>query len=62
MIGDKSKFVSLNENKTGNVTFGNDEAGRIRGKGTIYLNNGRGKSSRCIVCRWSKRLLLLDVK
>ena len=34
----------MNENKTGNVTFDNEEAGRIRGKGTISLNNGRGKA------------------
>lgn len=41
---DKKKLVSLNENKTRNVTFGNDEAGRIIGKGTFYLNNGRVKA------------------
>jgi len=34
---------TIDENNTGNITFGNDEAGRIRGKGTISLNNGRRK-------------------
>lgn len=44
MIGDKNKFVSLDENKTRNITFNNDEAGRIKGKGIVSLNNGRGKA------------------
>lgn len=44
MIGDKRKFVSLDENITGNVTFDNDEGGRIRGNDTISLNNGRGSN------------------
>lgn len=43
MTWDKRNFISLNENKIGNVTFGNDGACRIRGKGTIILKNGRGK-------------------
>lgn len=44
MTGDKNKFLSLDENKTGNITFSNNEAGRIRGKGIVSLNNGRGKA------------------
>jgi hypothetical protein len=32
MTGDKSKFVTLSENKLGNVTFGNDAPGKIKGK------------------------------
>lgn len=44
MTGDKRKFVSLNENKIANVKFGNDEEGRISGKGTVCLNNRRGKA------------------
>jgi hypothetical protein len=44
MTGDKSKFLSLKESKSGNVTFGNDAPGKIRGKGIVSLSNGRGKS------------------
>ena len=44
MIGDKSKFLSLKESKSGNVTFGNDALGNIRGKGLVSLSNGRGKT------------------
>lgn len=43
MAKDKIKFVSLKENKTGKVTFDNDEAGKFRRKCTVRLNNGRGK-------------------
>ena len=44
MSGDKSKFLSLSENKSGNVTFGNDAPGKIKGKGMVKLSNGKGKS------------------
>jgi hypothetical protein len=44
MTGDKSKFLSLKENKLGSVTFGNDALGNIRGKGLVSLSNGRSKS------------------
>jgi hypothetical protein len=33
MTGDQSKFLTLSENKSGNVTFGNDAPGKIKGKG-----------------------------
>ena len=35
MSGDKSKFMSLSENKLGNVNFGNDAPGKIKGKGMV---------------------------
>ena len=44
MRGDKSKFLSLSENKSGNVTFGNDAPGKIKGKGMVKLSNGKGKA------------------
>ena len=44
MTGDKSKFMSLSENKSGNVTFGNDAPWKIKGKGMVKLSNGKGKS------------------
>jgi hypothetical protein len=44
MTGDKSKFLTLSENKSGNVIFGNDAPGKIKGKGMVSLSNGKGKS------------------
>lgn len=44
MARDKSKFLTLNGNKFGNVTFDNDALGKIMGKGRVSLNNGRGKA------------------
>ena len=44
MTGDKSKFLSLSEHQSGNVTFWNDGSGNIRGKGLVILNSGKGKA------------------
>jgi hypothetical protein len=44
MTRDKGKFLSLSERKSGNVTFGNDAPGKIKGKGMVIVNNGKGKS------------------
>jgi hypothetical protein len=44
MTGDKSKFLTLSERKSWNVTFGNDAPGKIKGKGMVSLSNGKGKS------------------
>jgi hypothetical protein len=44
MTGEKSKFLSLEENKSGNVTFGNDAPRKIRGKGLVSLSYGGGKA------------------
>jgi hypothetical protein len=44
MTRDKSKFLTLSENKSGNVTFGNDAPGKIKGKGMVSLSNSKGKS------------------
>jgi hypothetical protein len=44
MIGDKRKFLLLKENKSWNLTFGNDTLGKVRGIGLVSLSNGRSKS------------------
>jgi hypothetical protein len=44
MTREKSKFMSLSESKLGNVTFGNDALGKIKGKGMVSLSNGKGKT------------------
>jgi hypothetical protein len=44
MTGDKDNFLSISKRKIGNVTFGNDEPGKIKGKGMVGLSNCKGKS------------------
>jgi hypothetical protein len=44
MTGYKDKFLSISKRKTRNATFGNDEPGKIKGKGMVSLSNGKGKS------------------
>ena len=44
MTGDKEKFITLSEHKAGEVTFGNDAPGKVRGKGVVNLSNGKGKA------------------
>ena len=44
MTRDRSKFITLDEKKSGNVTFGNDKLGKIKGKGSVSIDNGRGKA------------------
>lgn len=58
MKWDKIKFVSLHENKNGNVTFRKDEEGRIRGNGTIMLHNVREKAQDALFVDGMKHNLL----
>jgi hypothetical protein len=44
MREDQSKFLTLKEEKGGNVTFGDNGSTRIVGKGTISLDNGKTKT------------------
>ena len=36
--------MSLTKSKSGNVTFGNDAQGKIKGTRMVKLSNGKGKS------------------
>lgn len=56
MTGDKRKFVSLSK-KEGNVSFGSG-SGRIAGKGTVTLINGKGKSQEALLVDGLKHNLL----
>jgi hypothetical protein len=58
MTGDKSKFLSLSESKLGNVTFGNDALGKIKGKGMVSLRNGKGKAQDVLLVDGLKHNLL----
>jgi hypothetical protein len=44
MTGDKSKFLTLSDRKSGNATFGNDAPGKIKGKEIVSLSNGKRKA------------------
>jgi hypothetical protein len=44
MTRDKDKFFSIIKIKIGYMTFGNDEPGKIKGKGMVSSSNSKGKS------------------
>jgi hypothetical protein len=58
MTGDKSKFLTLSDSKSGNVTFGNDAPGKIKGKGLVSLSNGKGKDQYVLFVEGLKHNLL----
>jgi hypothetical protein len=58
MTGDKGKFLSLSEIKSGSVTFGNDAPGKIKGKGMVSLSNGKGKAQDVLLVDGLKHNLL----
>ena len=58
MTGDKSKFLTLSESKSGNVTFGNDAPGKIKGKGMVSLSNGKGKAQDVLFVEGLKHIIL----
>jgi hypothetical protein len=58
MTGDKGKFLSLSESKSGTVTFGNDAPGKIKGKGMVSLSNGKGKAQDVLLVDGLKHNLL----
>jgi hypothetical protein len=58
MTGDKDNFMSISKTKIGNATFGNDEPGKIKGKGMVSLSNGKGKSQDVLLVDGLKHNLL----
>jgi hypothetical protein len=58
MTGDKGKFLSLSESKSGNVTFGNDAPGKIKGKWIVCLSHGKGKAQDVLLVDGLKHNLL----
>jgi hypothetical protein len=58
MMGDKGKFLSLSERKSGNVTFGNDAPGKTKGKRMVSLSNGKGKAQDVLLVDGLKHNLL----
>jgi hypothetical protein len=58
MTRDKSNFLTLSESESGNVTFGNDAPGKIKGKGMVSLSNGKGKAQDVMFVEGLKHNLL----
>jgi hypothetical protein len=58
MMGDKGKFLSLSERKSGSITFGNGAPGEIKGKGMVSLSNLKGKSQDVLLVNGLKHNLL----
>jgi len=56
MTGDRRKFISLSK-KEGNVSFGSG-TGKIAGRGTITLINGKGKAQDALLVDGIKHNLL----
>jgi hypothetical protein len=60
MTGDKSKFLTLSDSKSGNVTFGNDAPGKIKDKRIVSLSNGKRKGQDVLFVEGLKHNLLSD--
>jgi hypothetical protein len=58
MTGDRSKFLTLSDSKSGNVTFGNDAPGKVKGKGIVSLINGKRKAQDVLLVENLKHNLL----
>jgi hypothetical protein len=58
MTGDRSKFLTLSDSKSGNVTFGNDAPGKVKGKGIVSLSNGKRKAQDVLLVENLKHNLL----
>jgi hypothetical protein len=58
MTGDRSKFLTLSDSKSGNVTFGNDAPGKIKGKGIVSLCNENRKAQEMLFVEDLKHNLL----
>ena len=58
MTGDRSKFLTLSDSKSGNVTFGNDAPGKVKGKGIVSLSKGKRKAQDVLFVEGLKHNLL----
>ena len=51
MTGDKSKLITLNQNKIGIVMFGNDSGANIIGKGIVSLGTKKAKEENVLLVK-----------
>jgi hypothetical protein len=62
MTRDQKKFITLKEEKGGNVTFGDNGSARIVGRGIISLDNGRAKAQNVLYVEGLKHNLLSVIR
>lgn len=58
MLGDTIKFLSWKAIEKGNVTFGNNDPGKIIEKGVVILSNGKGNEKNVLYVYGLKHNLL----
>ena len=55
---DHNKFLTLKEEKWGNVTFGDNSSTRIVGKGTVSIDDGKTKTQNVLYVEGLKHNIL----
>jgi hypothetical protein len=58
MTGDRDKFLTLQEERNGSVSFGNDHSSKIIGKGTIRIRNKNEKAENVLLVEDMKHNIL----
>jgi hypothetical protein len=58
MIGDRDKFLTLQKERDGSVSFGNDDSSKIIGKGTVQIGNKNEKAENVLLVEDMKHNLL----
>jgi transposase InsO family protein len=58
MTGDRDKFLTLQKERDGSVSFGNDDSSKIIGKGTVRIGNKNEKAENVLLVEDMKHNLL----
>jgi hypothetical protein len=58
MTGDRDKFLTLQKERDGSVSFGNDDSSKIIGKGTVRIGNKNEKAKNVLLVEDMKHNLL----
>jgi hypothetical protein len=49
MTGDRDKFITLQKERDGYVSFGNDDSTKMIGKGTVRIGNKNEKAENVLL-------------
>jgi hypothetical protein len=58
MTGDRDRFLTLQKERDGSVSLGNDDPGKIIGKGTIRIGNKNTKEENVLLVEDMKHNIL----
>ena len=58
MTDDRIKFLTLQNERDGSVSFGNDDSSKIIGKGTVRIGNKNEKVENVLLVEYMKHNLL----